>query len=56
MKIAIGCDNLAINLKQAVIAFIEEQDRVKVEIKDFGVYTSDPVDYLANYCYSVYND
>ena len=45
MKIAIGCDNLAINLKQAVITFLEEQDQVKVEIKDFGVYTSDPVDY-----------
>lgn len=45
MKIAIGCDNLAINLKQAVITFLEEQEQVKVEIKDFGVYTSDPVDY-----------
>ena len=45
MKIAIGCDNLAINLKEAIITFLEEQDQVKVEIKDFGVYIPEPIDY-----------
>ena len=41
MKIAIGCDNLAINLKEAIITFLEEQDQVKVEIKDFGILIKD---------------
>ena len=45
MKIAIGCDNLAIDLKQTVIKFLKEQEKVKVEIVDFGVNDPEPVDY-----------
>jgi len=45
MKIAIGCDNLAIDLKRTTIDFLKEQDQVQVEIIDFGVNDSEPVDY-----------
>ena len=45
MKIAIGCDSLAINLKQIIISFLKEQEQVKVETVDFGVNKPDPVDY-----------
>ena len=45
MKIAIGCDSLAINLKQILISFLKEQEQVKVETVDFGVNKPDPVDY-----------
>jgi len=42
MKIAIGCDEIAIELKNALIEVLEEN---KIEYKDFGVNTSEPVDY-----------
>lgn len=45
MKIAIGCDNLAIGLKQSVMNYLHEQKLVEVEVVDMGVNTSDPVDY-----------
>jgi len=42
MKIAIGCDEIAINLKNALIEVLEERN---IEYKDFGVNTPEPVDY-----------
>lgn len=42
MKIAIGCDEIAINLKNALIEVLEERN---IEYKDFGVNTIEPVDY-----------
>ena len=45
MRIAIGCDNVAIGLKQTIINFLKEQDEIKVEIVDFGVNEPNPVDY-----------
>jgi ribose 5-phosphate isomerase B len=45
MKIAIGCDNLAIALKETIISSLKEQNNVAVEIVDFGVNDPNPVDY-----------
>ena len=42
MKIAIGCDEIAIELKRALIDVMEER---KIEYKDFGVDIAEPVDY-----------
>ena len=42
MKIAIGCDELAVDLKNALIEVIKEKG---VEYEDFGVYTPEKVDY-----------
>jgi len=42
MKIAIGCDEIAIGLKEALIKVLEDR---KIEYKDFGVKTEEPVDY-----------
>ena len=42
MKIAIGCDELAIDLKNALIEVLKEKG---VEYEDFGVYTPEKVDY-----------
>ncbi len=42
MKIAIGCDHAGINLKPAVIKYLEENGH---EYKDFGTYTTDSCDY-----------
>ena len=42
MKLAIGCDNLAVDLKNKII---EEFTKRGYEFKDFGVYNSDPMDY-----------
>ena len=42
MKIAIGCDEIAIDLKEALIEVLKDR---KIEYKDFGVKTSEPVDY-----------
>ena len=42
MKIAIGCDHGAWNLKNAIIAHLEAKG---FEIKDFGTYTKDSCDY-----------
>ena len=42
MKIAIGCDFNALDLKNAIIDLLKER---KVEHKDFGTFTKDPIDY-----------
>ncbi len=45
MKIAIGCDNLAADLKKTVINYLKQQEKIQVEIIDLGVAGSNPVDY-----------
>lgn len=42
MKIAIGCDHGAFELKKLVIAYLEKTGH---EVKDFGAYTADSCDY-----------
>lgn len=45
MRIAIGCDEAAYALKEIIKAFLLEQTVVPVEVEDFGVFSTDPVDY-----------
>ena len=42
MKIAIGCDHGALDLKNAVVAHLEKKG---YEVQDFGTYTLDSCDY-----------
>lgn len=42
MKIAIGCDEIAIDMKNSLIEVLKEKN---IEYKDFGVNTAEPVDY-----------
>lgn len=42
MKIAIGCDEIAIDMKESLIGVLQEDG---IEYKDFGVKTAEPVDY-----------
>jgi len=42
MKVAIGCDEIAIELKNALIEVLKEK---RIEYKDFGVNSPEPVDY-----------
>lgn len=42
MKIAVACDHGGLNLKKAVIAYLE---RKGYEYEDFGTYTTDSCDY-----------
>ena len=42
MKIAIGCDENAFDLKNALIDVLKSKS---IDYKDFGVFTKDPVDY-----------
>lgn len=42
MKIAIGCDNLALDLKNSII---ETFSKKGVIFEDVGTYTADPIDY-----------
>ena len=42
MKIAIGCDENALDLKNALIDVLKAKG---FDYKDFGVFTKDPVDY-----------
>jgi len=46
MKIAIGCDEAGLELKNTVKAFLEEQEIVTpLEVEDLGVFTNEPVHY-----------
>lgn len=47
--IALGCDHGGINLKTAIIKYLDEHN---IEYKDFGCYTDDSVDYPI-YAYKV---
>ena len=40
--IALGCDHGGLNLKNAIIKYLENKN---IEYKDFGCYTEDSVDY-----------
>lgn len=42
MKIAIGSDHAGFERKQVVLAFLQEKG---IEVKDFGCYSTDSVDY-----------
>ena len=42
MKVAIGCDHGALDLKNAVIKHLEKKG---IEVRDFGTYTLDSCDY-----------
>lgn len=42
MKIALGCDHGGLNIKNAVIKYLEKKS---IEYKDFGCYTEESVDY-----------
>jgi ribose 5-phosphate isomerase B len=45
MKLAIGADEAAFELKEAIKTFLAEQTVVAVECTDFGVHSLEPVDY-----------
>jgi ribose 5-phosphate isomerase B len=46
MKISIGCDEIALGLKETIKEYLLTQTDVGIEeVRDLGVYTSDPVDY-----------
>jgi ribose 5-phosphate isomerase B len=46
MKIAIGCDEIALSLKNTIKKYLETQDEVPVEeVMDMGVLSEEPVDY-----------
>lgn len=49
--IALGCDHGGINLKNAIIEYLKENN---IEYKDFGCYTDESVDYPI-YAYKVAN-
>ena len=49
--IALGCDHGGINLKNAIIKYLNENN---IEYKDFGCYTDESVDYPI-YAYKVAN-
>lgn len=45
MRIAIGCDEAAFDLKEIIKRHLAEQQQTAVEVEDFGVHSRDPVDY-----------
>ncbi len=46
MKIAIGCDEIALSLKNTIKKYLETQDEVPIEeVMDMGVLSEEPVDY-----------
>ena len=45
MKIAIGCDEAALDLKEIIKTHLSDQNQVSVEMVDFGVHAEDPMDY-----------
>jgi len=42
MKVAVGCDHAGFVLKEAVLGALDE---MKIEHKDFGCFSEEPVDY-----------
>ena len=42
MKIAIGCDHVALQMKQEIIAFLQEKGHT---VEDYGTYTPERCDY-----------
>lgn len=42
MKLAIGCDHGGLEIKNAILAYLREQN---IDYTDFGTYTTDSVDY-----------
>lgn len=42
MKIALGCDHGALNLKSAILEHLKSKN---IEVKDFGTYTTESCDY-----------
>jgi len=42
MKVAVGCDHAGFVLKEAVLGALDE---MKIEHKDFGCFSAEPVDY-----------
>ncbi len=42
MKLAIGCDHAAVDLKQEIMEHLKQRG---VEVEDFGTYTKDSCDY-----------
>jgi len=45
MRLAIGCDEAALELKQVLKGFLTAQTAVPVELADFGTPSPQPVDY-----------
>ncbi len=45
MKIAIGCDEAAYDLKEQILTHLSEQNQISVQVKDFGTDASTPIDY-----------
>ncbi|MCC7353105.1 MAG: ribose 5-phosphate isomerase B [Anaerolineae bacterium] len=45
MKLAIGCDEAGLDLKNIIVQYLKQQTAVPVEVADYGVFTPDPVDY-----------
>lgn len=45
MKLAIGADEAAFELKEAIKTFLAQQTAVAVECSDLGVHSLEPVDY-----------
>jgi ribose 5-phosphate isomerase B len=45
MKIAIGCDEAAFDMKETIKRHLTQGSGIGVEVEDFGVFSRDPVDY-----------
>lgn len=45
MKLAIGCDEAALELKQAIKAHLASRGGEPIEVVDFGIDSPEPVDY-----------
>lgn len=45
MKVAIGCDDAAYELKEVIKRHFAAQQELDVEVADFGTYSTEPVDY-----------
>lgn len=45
MRVGIGCDEVAVDLKEVLREHLQSQTVAPVQVIDFGVYSRDPVDY-----------